>query len=75
MVLYKPKLRCKYFEWVDEVEADYEDNGSGIVEEENFNESFVRNNVNGLRQANMKGFRNERAHQEASENEANMNLS
>ena len=39
MVLQKPKLRCKYFQWVDEVEANYEDNDNGIVEEEKFNES------------------------------------
>ena len=25
MVLQKPKMRCKYFQWVDEVKADYED--------------------------------------------------
>ena len=68
MVLQKPKLRCKYFQWFDEVEADYEynDNDNGIVEEEKFNESSAGNYV--------KGFRNEMEHQDGGDNEANMKV-
>ena len=61
MVLQKPNLRCKYFEWLDEFESKYEDNdkGNGIAEEENFKENFVGN---------------KRGHQEVGENEAKMKV-
>ena len=61
MVLQKLNLRCKYFEWLDEVESKYEDNdiGNGIVEEESFNESSIGN---------------KRGYQEVGENEAKMKV-
>ena len=61
MVPQKPNLRCKYFEWLDEVESKYEnnDNGNDTVEKENFNESSTVN---------------KRGHREVGENEAKMKV-